>query len=86
MDYTLVAWIYECLRFFKEETPIDLTYHIFDIDEEELTQIQYINRMIEDCKIVLLNDSTFGGQFTKVDAAKDDLFKVLSKVYWAMWW
>lgn len=86
MDYTLVAWIYECLRFFKEETPIDLTYHIFDIDEEELTQIQCIDRMIEDCKIILLNDGTFGDQFTKVDAAKDDLFKVLSKVYWAMWW
>lgn len=86
MDYTLIAWIYECLRFFKEETPIDLTYHIFNIDDEELTQIQCIDGMIEDCKIVLLNNGTFGSQFAKVDAAKDDLFKVLSKVYWAMWW
>lgn len=87
MDMVLVAWLYECLRFFQEEIDvIDLTYHKFNIDDEELNQKQCIDRMVKDCKIILLNDGAYGSEFDKVNAAKDDLFKVLSKVYWAMWW
>ena len=86
MDYTLVAWLYQCLRFFQDKTCIDLTYHKFNIDGEELTQLQCIDRMLEDCKAILLSDGIYDDEFDKVDAAKDDLFKVLSKVYWAMWW
>lgn len=86
MDCTLVAWLYECMRFFQDETCVDLSYHRFDIDDEELTQIQCIDRMIEDCKVILLSDGTYDDEFDKINAAKDDLFKVLSKVYWAMWW
>lgn len=88
MDYTLAAWLYECLRYFQERVSkiINLDFHKFDIDNETLTQSQCIERMIEDCKVILLNDKAFDSEFDKVDAAKDDLFKVLSKVYWAMWW
>lgn len=88
MDYTLAAWLYECLRYFQERASkvINLDFHKFDIDNETLTQSQCIERMIEDCKVILLNDKAFSSEFDKVDAAKDDLFKVLSKVYWAMWW
>lgn len=83
MDYTLAAWLYECLRYFQERASkvINLDFHKFDIDNETLTQSQCIKRMIEDCKVILLNDKAYGSEFDKVDAAKDDLFKVLSKVY-----
>jgi hypothetical protein len=53
--------------------------------------------MVEDCKTILLyedgpvdtlddcikNDNYFK---SVIDPAKNDLFMVLSKVYWAMWW
>lgn len=86
MEYTLAAWLYERLRYFQsdEHVCIDLNYHTFDIDGEELTQLQCIDRMIEDCKIILTSDDFT--EFDKMDAAKNDLFMVLSKVYWAMWW
>ena len=86
MKDTLVAWLYERLRYFQsdEHVCVDLTYHTFDIDGEELTQLQCIDRMVEDCKIIMTSDDFT--EFDKMEAAKNDLFMVLSKVYWAMWW
>ena len=96
MDNTLIAWLYERLRYFQDDkTCVDLNFHKFEIDGETLTQIQCIDRMIEDCKVILLFNG--GSDFDDwkeenkyfedvVDPAKDDLLKVLSKVYWAMWW
>lgn len=96
MDCTIIAWMYQCLRFFQDEASqiVNFDYHRFDIDGEELTQRQCIDRMVEDCKVILLyNDLMFDDwQDDKkyidsvVNPAKDDLFKVFSKVYWAMWW
>ena len=97
LDSTLIMWLYERLRYFQDEASktVDFNFHKFDIDGKELTQLECINRMVEDCKIILLYDG--GSAFDDyeeeakyfenvVDVAKDDLFKVLSKVYWAMWW
>lgn len=95
MDYTLIAWLYERLRYFQDDqTCVDLRFHKFEIDGETLTQIQCIDRMIEDCKTILLfSEADFDDWKEEnkyfedvVDPAKDDLLKVLSKVYWAMWW
>lgn len=97
MDNTIIAWMYQCLRFFQDEASkiIDFNFHKFEIDGVELTQKQCIDRMVEDCKIILLYDNGSNFEDFKeeaeyvervVDPAKDDLFQVLSKVYWAMWW
>lgn len=96
MNDTLVAWLYECLRYFQDEASkiVDFTFHKFIINDDELTQEQCIDRMVKDCRIILLyNDNMFddfkkGDEYIKnvVEPAKNDLFKILSKVYWAMWW
>lgn len=86
LDSTLIMWLYERLRYFQDEATeiVDFNYHKFDIDGEQLTQLQCIDRMVEDCQVILLSDDF--DEREQMDAAKDDLFKVLSKVYWAMWW
>lgn len=84
--YTLACWLYERLRFFQEGTCIDLNFWKFNIDGEELTQAQCIQRMIDDCKIIMLGNDWDNDEFEKMNAAKDDLFMILSKVFWAMWW
>jgi hypothetical protein len=84
LDFTLVCWLYERLRFFQEETCIKLDCHKFDIDGEILTQAQCIQRMIDDCKVIMTGDIWTDEE--TMTPAKDDLFKVLSEVYWAMWW
>ena len=92
MNGTLVAWLYERLRYFQDEAskiidfdrPLYLCGERVLIDGEEITERQCIDRMVEDCKIILTSDDFT--EFDKRDAAKNDLFMVLSKAYWAMWW
>lgn len=89
MDASLLMWLYECLRFFQDEASKiivmdDPAHRTFEIDGEQLTQLQCINRMVEDCKVALLSDDF--SEYDKMDAAMRDLFKALSEVYWAMWW
>lgn len=94
LDNTLVAWLYERLRYFQDvasKTVVmdDPTWRTFEVDGEKLTQLQCIDRMVEDCKTILLYkdwEDEDDKEWPKIDAAKDDLFKVFSKVYWAMWW
>ena len=108
MDCTLIAWIYEHLRYFQDEASkvVNLGWEgaLFEIDGENLTQHQCIDRMVEDCKTILLKDKFTGKEYDEMfsdgkklmliykkrekqaDVAKDDLFKVLSKCFWAMWW
>ena len=61
---------------------IDLTHYKFFIDGEELTQRECIDRMVIDCKTILLDDDVT----EKTWHTTEDLFKILSKVYWTMWW
>ena len=94
LDSTLIMWLYEHLRYFqdvvaKKVVMDDPTWRTYEVDGEQLTQLQCIDRMVEDCKAILLYDELKDKddqEWSKIDADKDDLFKVLSKVYWAMWW
>ena len=86
---TFVAWLYERLRYFQDEASkvVDFSYYTFDIGGETLTQRQCIDRMVEDCKIILETDTILmDDEFDRIDAIKDDLFDIFKKVFWAMWW
>lgn len=89
LDVSLLMWLYERLRYFQDEASKviimdDPEWKTFEIDGEQLTQLQCINRMVEDCKIAMLSDDI--DEREKMDSAMRDLFKVLSEVYWCMWW
>lgn len=94
LDSTIVMWLYERLRYFQDHVVNivvmdDPTWRTFEVDGEQLTQLQCIDRMVEDCKIILLYEDwkDLGDkEWPKIDAAMRDLFKVFSEVYWAMWW
>lgn len=91
LDGSLIAWLYECFRYFEDKASrvVDFSYYTFDIDGETLTQMECIHRMAGDCKVILENYEDFttdNEKFGLMDNAMKDLFKVLSKVFWAMWW
>lgn len=91
MHFSLIVWLYECFRHFEDEASkvVDFSFYTFDIDGETLTQIECIHRMKEDCRVILENCEDFDmdkSKFDFVDSAMKDLFKVLTKVFWAMWW
>ena len=95
MDEAIIVWMYQCLRFFQDHVSqiVNLDFRKFEIDGEELTQRQCIDRMVEDCKIILYDSGAFDdyreeNEYVKntVEPAISDLFKVFSEVYFAMWW
>lgn len=95
MDHTLIMWLYERLRYFQDEVSQDIVMtdklYMFGkevlIDGKEVTMLECIDRMVEDCKLIVAAlYENVEEDYTTADTAKDDLFKVLSKVYWAMWW
>jgi len=94
MDHTLIMWLYERLRFFQDEVSKDIVMteklYMFGkevlIDGKEVTLKEAVDRMVEDCKLVLLALDSVEEDYDLAETAKNDLFNVLSKVYWAMWW
>ena len=84
LDDTFACWLYERLRCFQDDACIDLTYHTFEIDGAVLNQEQCIQRMIDDCKVIMTCDIMDDNEL--MEDAKNDLFNVFSKVFWAMWW
>lgn len=95
MDHTLIMWLYERLRYFQDEVSQDIVMtdklYMFGeevlIDGKETTLQACIDRMVEDCKLIIAAlYEKVEEDWVVAEAAKNDLFKVLSKVYWAMWW
>ena len=90
MDNVLIMWLYERLRYFEDKASkvVDLDFRTFNVDGRRMTQMQCIKRMIKDCKVILAvkYSDRPDEDFDKINKAKNDLFKVLSEVYWAMWW
>ena len=95
MDTTLIMWLYERLRFFQDKASkqivmTDKLYMFGEavlIDGKETTLLECVDRMVEDCRVIISSLYITADEYWDVaDAAKNDLFKVLSKVYWAMWW
>ena len=84
----LAMWLYERLRYFLEVggSVINLTYHKFEIDGEKLTLQECVERMIKDCEIMIVKNEWITEDVEEMNVAREDLFKVLNKVYWALWW
>ena len=81
-------WLYERLRYLLEVggSVVDLTYHKFDIDGEKITLKECIERMIKDCEIMITKNEWIEEDVKEMNAAREDLFKIFNKVYWALWW
>lgn len=94
LDFTIILWLYERLRYFQDVvTDVvvmdDPTWRTYEVDGEQLTLLQCVDRMVEDCKTILLYEDwkDIGDiEWPKIDAAMRDLFKVFSEVCWSMWW
>ena len=88
LNYTMIAWLYEHLKYLQEEASKVFDFHTFAIDEETLTQMECIDRMVKDCEIYLkFGNKIFGlskNEEEEIKNAVNDLFKVLSIVFWSM--
>lgn len=81
LDATFFCWLYERLIMFKEVAGIDLTFHKFNIQGEELTQEQCIDRMIKICKKII----TYDGIESLFDE-KEEVLNIWKECIHSMWW
>ena len=60
LDYAFTKWLNEHLKVYKKDAIkiVDLEYHKFTYNDEELTQLEIIDKLIHITNF-LLNDSVF---------------------------
>lgn len=80
LDCTFFYWLYERLMMYKETACVDLNFHIFDINGETLTQKECIDKMIENCKIIITEDMEDNFELKK------EVLAIWSKCIFAMWY
>ena len=87
LDKFFVEWFYTRLMMYKEKASevVDLTFHKFEWEEKEITQIEAIDYIIEECKFFLLSQD----DFEKENEAYERMQKAIvlwSMIFGAMWW
>ena len=87
LENTFYCWLYEHLKMYVERASeiIDLDFHKFEYEGEELTQMQCIDRMIYGCEIYFQQDDDWNISEENQNAI-DDVAKIWSIVLPAMWW
>lgn len=84
LDYTFYEWLLEHLQVYLKDASkyIDLEFNKEEYNGKEYTQEEAINRMIELCKLLTRDDSSFLYE-TEYSDELIDLWKIWHR---AMWW
>lgn len=87
LDYTIKLHLYERLKMYDENNCIDTFYHKFRYKDEELTQQDCIDRMIEGLKLDLaLSDYDKKRSEDDINKKINDVFPILSVCINSLWW
>ena len=85
LDRILAEWMYSRFMMYKEVTIVNLDYHKYNIDGKEWTQRECIDKIIENTKFYLCNE-TYAPDSTEVYEKLSEAIKIMSKVIFDMWW
>ena len=87
LNHSFLQWLYERLMMYRKEASkiVDLTYHKFEIEGKTYSQIEAINRMIENLEYVLLKGDDFDCDEEAAKKTKETL-SIWTAVFPAMWW
>ena len=95
MDSYIIASLYGHLKKYKDACKdfVNLEYHKFHVNGEELTQLQCIDKMIDNLKFILDSSDNVPNsildskeQFEQENKRMRETFDILKEVFWAMWW
>lgn len=85
LDSAFYCWLYERLKMYLDVNCVNLTYHKFEYEGEELTQQECIDRMIHGCEIYFNQEDDWN--ISEEDQkAINDIAKIWAIVLPAMWW
>lgn len=87
MPCSFLCWLYERLRMYSEVNIVDMTYHKFKIGDEELTQQECLDKMLEIIRGLLIEPKDGGYlSFEEEDRLWNALLPIFSESIRAFWW
>lgn len=90
LDEYIIASLYGHLKRYKKlcKDIVDLEYYKFTINGEELTQLQCIERMIDNCGYILDCDYCEDCKERREEKERKmrETFDILKEVLWYLWW
>lgn len=85
LDFAFYCWLYERLKMYLEVNFVDLTFHKFEYEGEELTQEECINCMLKGCELYFKHEDSWN--ISEEDwKIIGDVTKIWAIVWPAMWW
>lgn len=81
LDISFFCWLYERLRMFKDIAGIKLDFYEFNINENKMTQIQCIDRMIELCEKIIINKD-----INDMSKERNEILDIWKECINVMWW
>lgn len=85
LDFAFYCWLYERLKMYLEVNFVDLTFHKFEYEGEELTQEECINRMLKGCEMYFKHEDSWNISEEEWKIISD-VTKIWAIVWPAMWW
>lgn len=93
LDYTMVTLLYERLKMYDKINNVDTKYHTYTIGRKEETVQYWIEKMIENCEIVIkdeVNDKDTLEQYKEKEKIKHEkhkeIWEIWSQVFPSIWW
>ena len=86
LDCAFYCWLYERLKMYLDVNCVNLTFHKFEYEGEELTQEECINRMLKGCEVYFKHDGDTWFVSEEEWKVIDDVAKIWAIVLPAMWW
>lgn len=83
-------WLYEHIKMYMEVSDVNLNYHKFDVDGEEMTQSQILNEILKKIKIYYNINNCFYSEYGEglVGLSSSDLWVMqpeIAKKIWHLW-
>lgn len=87
LDYELIEWLNKNLKVFYENANeiIDLKYHKFKYKGKEYTQEQLIEKLIDTTDYLKKNYFIVDNP-KKIISKTNEMFTILKKIFYTLWW
>jgi hypothetical protein len=85
LNISFIEWIYTRLKMYKEVCNIDLKFYKFNYKEEELTQGEIIDKILELCAKILTSERNVEDE-KMIDEKTREICDLWKEILPYMWW
>lgn len=84
MATTFYCWLYERVKMYLEIAPVDLEDCAIDFKGKEYTQLEMINKILEECEIALTKQDYMWSE--EEETKVHEITEIWDKLMYYMWW